>query len=162
MNHSTTSETRFVWLQKEWKHERKHSTSTENLKGDTILQETVHRVSMLAAPHCIHSLDELKRAPWCLELVHEQNEANLKEYILRNYHLFIQSNQCSDVIKNEMSNLQDQTSELMPKLCSTQNNFSSTIGNIETSIGKHNDIQFLLNHHQEVCELNIILAAFLH
>nr|CCA20808.1 conserved oligomeric Golgi complex subunit 8 putativ [Albugo laibachii Nc14] len=110
-------------------------------------------MSMQTAPHRIQSLDELRRAPWRLELVHEQKEADLKDYITKNYHLFIQSNQCSNVIKSEMSILQDQTNELIPKILSTQKTFSSTACNIAISIRKHNDIQFLLNHYQELQQL---------
>lgn len=48
------------------------------------------------------SLDELKKEPWRLQLQADHTAEQLRNLVLKNYHVFIQSNQCSAIVKDDV------------------------------------------------------------
>lgn len=51
------------------------------------------------------SLDELKKEPWRLQLQADHTAEQLRNLVLKNYHVFIQSNQCSAIVKDDVCNV---------------------------------------------------------
>lgn len=47
------------------------------------------------------SLEELRKEPWRLQIQTENTAEQLRNLVLKNYHLFIQSNQCSTIVKDD-------------------------------------------------------------
>lgn len=48
------------------------------------------------------SLEELKQEPWRLQIQAENASEQLRGLVLKNYHVFIQSNQCASVVKDDV------------------------------------------------------------
>lgn len=48
------------------------------------------------------SLEELRKEPWRLQIQAENAAEQLRNLVLKNYHLFIQSNQCSAIVKDDV------------------------------------------------------------
>jgi hypothetical protein len=50
----------------------------------------------------VSSLEELKKEPWRLQIQVENTEEQLRNLVLKNYHVFIQSNQCSKMVNDQV------------------------------------------------------------
>lgn len=57
-----------------------------------------------AAPPALRecSLEELRKEPWRLQIQSENAAEQLRNLVLKNYHLFIQSNQSSTLVKDDV------------------------------------------------------------
>jgi hypothetical protein len=49
-----------------------------------------------------YTLEELRKEPWRLQIQTENAAEQLRNLVLKNYHLFIQSNQCSTIVKDDV------------------------------------------------------------
>lgn len=58
---------------------------------------------MVAAALSTRSLEELKKEPWRLQIQAENTAEQLRNLVLKNYHVFIQSNQCASIVKDDVS-----------------------------------------------------------
>jgi hypothetical protein len=57
----------------------------------------------MAAALSTRSLEELKKEPWRLQIQAENTAEQLRNLVLKNYHVFIQSNQCASIVKDDVS-----------------------------------------------------------
>lgn len=54
------------------------------------------------------SLEELKKEPWRLQIQAENTAEQLRNLVLKNYHVFIQSNQSANIVKDDVRQLDPQ------------------------------------------------------
>jgi hypothetical protein len=61
----------------------------------------------MAAPAALRagSLEELKKEPWRLQIQADTAAEQLRALVLRNYRVFIQSNQSANIVKDEVGGL---------------------------------------------------------
>ncbi|RLN54961.1 hypothetical protein BBJ29_008340, partial [Phytophthora kernoviae] len=58
------------------------------------------------------SLDELKKEPWRLQIQADNTAEQLRNLVLKNYHVFIQSNQCAAIVKDDLVELKEETTQI--------------------------------------------------
>ncbi|DBA04016.1 TPA: LOW QUALITY PROTEIN: hypothetical protein N0F65_009363 [Lagenidium giganteum] len=111
------------------------------------------------------SLEELKKEPWRLQHQADNTAEELRNLVMANYHMFIRSNQCSAIVKDDLGQLKDQTNDIMnylPELKEHCGRFQREIADVVT---KHGDIQFVFEHYlqlTELLEIPQLLEACIH
>ncbi|GAB9472826.1 hypothetical protein Gpo141_00009992 [Globisporangium polare] len=99
------------------------------------------------------SLEELRKEPWRLQIQAENAAEQLRNLVLKNYHLFIQSNQCSAIVKDDLTQLKDETDQIVdfiPELKAYCASFQQEVASV---VSKHGDIQFVFEHYLQLTEL---------
>ncbi|RLN61542.1 hypothetical protein BBP00_00005338 [Phytophthora kernoviae] len=111
------------------------------------------------------SLDELKKEPWRLQIQADNTAEQLRNLVLKNYHVFIQSNQCAAIVKDDLVELKEETTQIeaaipeLQKYCAT---FQKEVADV---VSKHGDIQFVFEHYlqlTELLEIPQLLEACIH
>ncbi|GLD93971.1 hypothetical protein PINS_up002576 [Pythium insidiosum] len=111
------------------------------------------------------SLEELKKEPWRLQLQADTTAEQLRALVLKNYHVFIQSNQCAALVKDDLTALKDQTSEIMTGIPELKTFCAQMQRDMEGIVAKHGDIQFVFDHFlqlTELLEIPQLLEACIH
>ncbi|EEY57934.1 conserved oligomeric Golgi complex subunit 8, putative [Phytophthora infestans T30-4] len=99
------------------------------------------------------SLDELKKEPWRLQIQADNTAEQLRNLVLKNYHVFIQSNQCAAIVKDDLAELKEETTkveEAIPELQLFCTEFQKEVADV---VAKHGDIQFVFEHYLQLTEL---------
>ncbi|KAL4144665.1 hypothetical protein PRNP1_013791 [Phytophthora ramorum] len=111
------------------------------------------------------SLEELKKEPWRLQIQADNTAEQLRNLVLKNYHVFIQSNQCAAIVKDDLAELKEETTKIeaaIPELQGYCSNFQKEVADVVT---KHGDIQFVFEHYlqlTELLEIPQLLEACIH
>ncbi|POM66487.1 Hypothetical protein PHPALM_17648 [Phytophthora palmivora] len=111
------------------------------------------------------SLEELKKEPWRLQIQADNTAEQLRSLVLKNYHVFIQSNQCAAIVKDDLAELKEETTKIeaaIPKLQEYVAEFQKEVADV---VVKHGDIQFVFEHYlqlTELLEIPQLLEACIH
>ncbi|CAH0493492.1 unnamed protein product [Peronospora farinosa] len=111
------------------------------------------------------SLQELKKEPWRLQVQADNTKEQLRNLVLKNYHVFIQSNQCAAIVKDDLAKLKEETSKIeaaIPKVQEYCTEFEKEVADV---VVKHGDIQFVFEHYlqlTELLEIPQLLEACIH
>ncbi|OWZ22714.1 Conserved oligomeric Golgi complex subunit [Phytophthora megakarya] len=111
------------------------------------------------------SLEELKKEPWRLQIQADNTAEQLRNLVLKNYHVFIQSNQCAAIVKDDLAELKENTTKIeatIPKLQEYCAEFQKEVADV---VAKHGDIQFVFEHYlqlTELLEIPQLLEACIH
>uniref|UniRef100_H3HAQ8 Conserved oligomeric Golgi complex subunit 8 n=1 Tax=Phytophthora ramorum TaxID=164328 RepID=H3HAQ8_PHYRM len=111
------------------------------------------------------SLEELKKEPWRLQIQADNTAEQLRNLVLKNYHVFIQSNQCAAIVKDDLAALKEETTKIeaaIPELQGYCSNFQKEVADV---VAKHGDIQFVFEHYlqlTELLEIPQLLEACIH
>ncbi|KAJ0407784.1 hypothetical protein ATCC90586_003286 [Pythium insidiosum] len=111
------------------------------------------------------SLEELKKEPWRLQLQADTTAEQLRALVLKNYHVFIQSNQCAALVKDDLTALKEQTREIMTGIPELKTFCAQMQRDMEGIVAKHGDIQFVFDHFlqlTELLEIPQLLEACIH
>ncbi|KAG3109586.1 hypothetical protein PI125_g10799 [Phytophthora idaei] len=112
-----------------------------------------------------YSLEELKKEPWRLQIQADNTAEQLRSLVLKNYHVFIQSNQCAAIVKDDLAQLKEETTKIeaaIPKLQKYCAEFQKEVADV---VVKHGDIQFVFEHYlqlTELLEIPQLLEACIH
>ncbi|KAG6977502.1 hypothetical protein JG688_00000324 [Phytophthora aleatoria] len=111
------------------------------------------------------SLEELKKEPWRLQIQADNTAEQLRSLVLKNYHVFIQSNQCAAIVKDDLAQLKEETTKseaAIPELQKYCAEFQKEVADV---VAKHGDIQFVFEHYlqlTELLEIPQLLEACIH
>ncbi|KAF1334755.1 Conserved oligomeric golgi complex subunit, partial [Globisporangium splendens] len=109
------------------------------------------------------ALEELRKEPWRLQIQTENAAEQLRNLVLKNYHLFIQSNQCSTIVKDDLTALNDETNEIVKFLPELKAHCAAFQKDVASVVAKHGDIQFVFEHYlQAGAPLWGILSRWIH
>uniref|UniRef100_K3WGL4 Conserved oligomeric Golgi complex subunit 8 n=1 Tax=Globisporangium ultimum (strain ATCC 200006 / CBS 805.95 / DAOM BR144) TaxID=431595 RepID=K3WGL4_GLOUD len=100
-----------------------------------------------------YTLEELRKEPWRLQIQTENAAEQLRNLVLKNYHLFIQSNQCSTIVKDDLTALNDETNEIIRFLPELKAHCAAFQKDVASVVAKHGDIQFVFEHYLQLTEL---------
>ncbi|TMW56501.1 hypothetical protein Poli38472_006511 [Pythium oligandrum] len=120
---------------------------------------------MMEALRTASSLEELKKEPWRLQIQADTTAEQLRGLVLKNYHVFIRSNQCAAVVKGELHELKEQTTEIMREIPELKEFSTHTQEETAQIVTKHGDIQFVFDHYlqlTELLEIPQLLEACIH
>ncbi|TDH65466.1 hypothetical protein CCR75_006283 [Bremia lactucae] len=96
------------------------------------------------------SLEDLKREPWRLQLQADNTAEQLRSLVVQNYHVFIQSNQCTAIVKNDLVELQKKSDAIEAAIPELQSQCATLQMDVTEIVAKHGDIQFVLEHYLQV------------
>ncbi|KAG7393835.1 conserved oligomeric Golgi complex component [Phytophthora pseudosyringae] len=120
---------------------------------------------MLASSLKTCSLEELKKEPWRLQIQADNTAEQLRNLVLKNYHVFIQSNQCAAIVKDDLAELKEETTKIeavIPELQEYCAEFQKEVADV---VAMHGDIQFVFEHYlqlTELLEIPQLLEACIH
>ncbi|KAI9914460.1 hypothetical protein PsorP6_008119 [Peronosclerospora sorghi] len=99
------------------------------------------------------SLEELKKEPRRLEIQADSLTDQLRNLVLKNYHVFIESYQCAAIVKDNIAELKKETLQLetaIPEVEEYCTEFQKEVGDI---VNKNGDIQYVFEHYLPLMEL---------
>lgn len=111
------------------------------------------------------SLEELKKEPWRLQIQADNTAEQLRNLVLKNYHVFIQSNQCAAIVKDDLAELKEETGRIEAAIPELQKYCASFQKEVADVVAKHGDIQFVFEHYlqlTELLEIPQLLEACIH
>ncbi|KAG7400859.1 conserved oligomeric Golgi complex component [Phytophthora boehmeriae] len=111
------------------------------------------------------SLDELKKEPWRLQIQADNTAEQLRNLVLKNYHVFIQSNQCAAIVKDDLVELKEETTQIEAAIPELQKYCAAFQKEVADVVAKHGDIQFVFEHYlqlTELLEIPQLLEACIH
>ncbi|CAH0475884.1 unnamed protein product [Peronospora belbahrii] len=111
------------------------------------------------------SLEALKKEPRRLQVQVENTAEQLRNLVLKNYHVFIQSNQCAAIVKNELAELKEETTKIEAAIPLLQEHCSEFQNEVAEIVTKYGDIQFVFKHYlqlTELLEIPQLLEACIH
>ncbi|KAG1710818.1 hypothetical protein DVH05_013543 [Phytophthora capsici] len=111
------------------------------------------------------SLEELKKEPWRLQIQAENTAEQLRNLVLKNYHVFIQSNQCAAIVKDDLGELKEETTKIEAAIPALQDYCAKFQEEVADVVAKHGDIQFVFEHYlqlTELLEIPQLLEACIH
>ncbi|EGZ15750.1 hypothetical protein PHYSODRAFT_506356 [Phytophthora sojae] len=111
------------------------------------------------------SLEELRKEPWRLQIQADNTAEQLRDLVLKNYHVFIQSNQCAAIVKDDLAELQSDTTEVETAIPELQRHCATFQRDVADVVAKHGDIQFVFEHYlqlTELLEIPQLLEACIH
>ncbi|RLN20204.1 hypothetical protein BBJ28_00002555 [Nothophytophthora sp. Chile5] len=127
-------------------------------------KEWVHELSnqrakMAMASLKTGSLEELRKEPWRLQIQADNTAEQLRNLVLKNYHVFIQSNQCAAIVKDDLSELKKETVHIEDSLPELQKHCAKFQKDVAAVVAQHGDIQFVFEHYLQIPQL---LEACIH
>ncbi|KAF1773204.1 hypothetical protein JG687_00000258 [Phytophthora cactorum] len=111
------------------------------------------------------SLEELKKEPWRLQIQADNTAEQLRSLVLKNYHVFIQSNQCAAIVKDDLAQLKEETTKIEAAIPELQKYCAEFQKEVADVVAKHGDIQFVFEHYlqlTELLEIPQLLEACIH
>ncbi|OQR93210.1 oligomeric Golgi complex subunit 8, partial [Thraustotheca clavata] len=99
------------------------------------------------------SQDELVGRPWRLARQIDDVEERLQTLALKNYHVFVQSQQCSQVVNSELQTISVHVATVendLPQLLSSCERLDA---NVKVAAKSNADIQYILTHYSQLMEL---------
>ncbi|KAG6597742.1 Conserved oligomeric Golgi complex subunit [Phytophthora cinnamomi] len=111
------------------------------------------------------SLEELRKEPWRLQIQADNTAEQLRSLVLKNYHVFIQSNQCAAIVKDDLAELQSDTTRVEAAIPQLQRHCAAFQQDVADVVAKHGDIQFVFEHYlqlTELLEIPQLLEACIH
>ncbi|ETL45977.1 hypothetical protein L916_04044 [Phytophthora nicotianae] len=111
------------------------------------------------------SLEELKKEPWRLQIQADNTAEQLRSLVLKNYHVFIQSNQCAAIVKDDLADLKEETTKIEAAIPELQKYCAEFQKEVADVVAKHGDIQFVFEHYlqlTELLEIPQLLEACIH
>ncbi|CEG44467.1 conserved oligomeric golgi complex subunit [Plasmopara halstedii] len=111
------------------------------------------------------SLEELKKEPWRLQIQADNTAEQLRNLVLKNYHVFIQSNQCAAIVKDDLAKLKEETTKIEAAIPELQKFYSKFQEEVADVVAKHGEIQFVFENYlqlTELLEIPQLLEACIH
>ncbi|GMF56702.1 unnamed protein product [Phytophthora fragariaefolia] len=111
------------------------------------------------------SLEELRKEPWRLQIQADNTAEQLRSLVLKNYHVFIQSNQCAAIVKDDLAELQRDTRGVEAAIPALQRLCAASHEEVADVVAKLGDIQFVFEHYlqlTELLEIPQLLEACIH
>ncbi|ETI52676.1 hypothetical protein L917_03950 [Phytophthora nicotianae] len=99
------------------------------------------------------SLEELKKEPWRLQIQADNTAEQLRSLVLKNYHVFIQSNQCAAIVKDDLADLKEETTKIEAAIPELQKYCAEFQKEVADVVAKHGDIQFVFEHYLQVRDI---------
>ncbi|RLN89788.1 hypothetical protein BBJ28_00010632 [Nothophytophthora sp. Chile5] len=123
------------------------------------------KMAMASLKTC--SLEELRKEPWRLQIQADNTAEQLRNLVLKNYHVFIQSNQCAAIVKDDvrlpprppLSELKKETVHIEESLPELQKHCAKFQKDVAAVVAQHGDIQFVFEHYLQIPQL---LEACIH
>ncbi|CAK4066538.1 unnamed protein product [Aphanomyces euteiches] len=91
--------------------------------------------------------------PWRLERRIDDVSEKLRVLALKNYHVFVQSQQCSQVVASDLKSLGGNVQIVDTRLPELQSQCKQLDSAVHASASKNSEIQYILGHYDELMDL---------